>query len=102
MEFKEDWAGGGWKALERIMIRNAHRTVVPESGVVVVGAPKFKWMMLPYSKLVLSLKSFKLESAGASLSHLDSSANKSREFNSKLSDREICSCCLRRYCICDP
>ena len=102
VEFKEDRAGGGWKALERIMIRNAHRTVVPESGVVVVGAPKFKWMMLPYSRLVLSLKSFKLESAGGSLSHLDSSANKSREFNSKLSDREICSCCLRRYCICDP
>ncbi len=79
------------------MLRNAHRTVVPDSGVVVAWAPQFKWMMLPYSKLVLSLKNFKLESHGGSISHLDSCASG----NSKLSDRDICSICLRKYCSCN-
>ena len=90
-----------WKALEKIMLRNAHKTAVPDSGIVVVGAPKFKWMMLPYSKLVLSLKYYKLESPGGSIAHLDTSGNGSREFKSKLSDPDICSGCLRKYCVCD-
>ena len=101
VEYHAEDPGDSWKALERIMLRNAHKTVVPESGVVVVGAPKFKWMMLPYSKLVLSLKYYKLESPGGSITHLDTSANGSREFNSKLSDRTICSICLRKYCGCE-
>ena len=89
-----------WKAMEQIMNRNAHKTVVPDSGVVVVGAPKFKWMLLPYSKLVLSLKYYKLESHGGSISHIDTSGNGSREFRTRLSDRQICSCCLRKNCVC--
>ena len=83
------------------MNRNAHKTVVPDSGVVVVGAPKFKWMLLPYSKLVLSLKYYKLESHGGSISHIDTSANGSREFRSRLSDSEKCSRCLWKNCDCD-
>jgi hypothetical protein len=81
------------------MLHNAHRTLVPYSGVVVAWAPKFKWMMLPYSKLVLSLKKIKLESHRyeGSISHLDSCASG----NSKLSDREICSIYLRKYCSCN-
>ncbi len=90
-----------WKALEKIMLRKAHKTAVPDSGIVVVGAPKFKWMMLPCSKLVLSLKYYKLESPGGSIAHLDTSGNGSREFKSKLSDPDICSVCLRKYCVCD-
>ena len=97
VEFKDD----DWKAMEQIMKRNARKTVVPDSGVVVVGAPKFKWMLLPYSKLVLSLKYYKLESHGGSISHIDTSANGSREFRSRLSDREKCSRCLRKNCDCD-
>ena len=103
VEFLEgdDAHGGSWKSLERIMLRNAHKTVIPDSGTVVAGPPKFKWMMLPYSKLVLSLKYYKLESPGGTVTHLDTSGNVSREFNSKLSDKDICSLCLRKYCVCE-
>ena len=103
VEYVDDEDASGescWKALKQIMLRNAHKTAVPDSGIVVVGAPKFKWMMLPYSKLVLSLKYYKLESPGGSIAHLDTSGSGSREFNSKLSDRDICSVCLRKYCVC--
>ena len=89
----------GWKALERIMQRDATKTVVPDSGVVEVGIPKFKWMLMPYSKLVLSLKSYKLMSPGESASHID--APKCHEFNVKLSDRQYCSFCLRKHCACE-
>ena len=88
----------GWKALEPIMLRDATKTVVPDSGVVIVGIPKFKWMLMPYSKLVLSLESYTLLSPGESASHVD--VPKCHEYNVRLSDRQYCSFCIRKYCIC--
>jgi hypothetical protein len=92
VQYHDDWRG-----LEPIMKRNAHRTIVPNSGVVVAGAAKFKWMLLPYSKLVVSLRYYKLLTPGETASHLDTSGTKSREFDTKLTDKTVCRQCLRRF-----
>jgi hypothetical protein len=90
-----------WRGLEPIMKRNAKRTEVPGSGVVVAGAAKFKWMLLPYSKLVVSLEYYKLLTPGETASHLDTSRTKSREFTAKLTDKKVCRLCLRQTgCAC--
>ena len=92
---------GDWTGLEPIMKRNAKRTIVSDSGVVEVGAAKFKWMLLPYSKLVVSLKYYKLLTPGGTTSHLDTSQSKCREFDSKITDKKVCRQCLRRTeCAC--
>jgi hypothetical protein len=85
-----------WSALEPIMERNARETILSDGSKFVAGNPKFKWMMLPYSRLVVSLSSVKLLSRGGSASHLDTTNAGSREFNSKLTDSKYCKLCLRR------
>ncbi len=50
IKYFDDWTG-----LEPIMKRNMERTEMCGSGVVVAGAAEFKWMLVPYSKLVVSL-----------------------------------------------
>ena len=97
VEYFDDWRG-----LEPIMkrklklkLRNAMRTEVPHSGVVVAWAAKFKWMLLPYSKLVVSLRYYKLLTPGETGSHLDTSGTKSREYSAKITDKNVCRQCLR-------
>jgi hypothetical protein len=85
-----------WSALEPIMERNARETILSDGTKFVAGNPKFKWMMLPYSRLVVSLSSVRLLSRGGSASHLDTTKAGSREFNSKLTDSKYCKSCLRR------
>jgi len=89
----------GWKALEPIMKRDAKKTVVPDSGVVEVGNPKFKWMLLPYNRLVLSLESYKLMTPGETATHVDADCGSA--YRAVLFDRQYCSFCLRRYCACE-
>ena len=42
-----------WNALEPIMERNARETILLDGTKLVAGNAKFKWMMLPYSRLVV-------------------------------------------------
>jgi hypothetical protein len=46
-----------WKALESIMGRNAREIILSDGSKFEAGNAKFKWMMLPYSRLVVSLSS---------------------------------------------
>ena len=88
-----------WGGLEPIMGRNAHATTLSDGCIFQAGQPKFKWMLLPYSRLVLSLHDFQLLSRGRSASHMDTS--NSREYNSQLKDAKYCKLCLRkRPCPC--
>jgi hypothetical protein len=87
---------GDWKALEPIMGRNARETILSDGCKLVAGQAKFKWMMLPYSRLVVSLSFVKLLSRGGSASHLDTTNAGLREFNSKLNDSKYCKLCLHR------
>ena len=85
-----------WNALEPIMERNARETILLDGTKLVAGNAKFKWMMLPYSRLVVSLSFVKLLSRGGSASHLDTTNAGLREFNSKLNDSKYCKLCLHR------
>jgi hypothetical protein len=85
-----------WKALVPIMGRNARETTLSDGSVLVAGKAKFKWMLLPYSRLVVSLSFVKLLSRGRSASHLDTSKAGEREFKAKLSDSKYCKLCLGR------
>ena len=85
-----------WGGLEPIMGRNARETTLSDGCILQAGQPKFKWMLLPYSRLVLSLKDFKLLSRGGSVSHLDTTQSRRSEYNSKLTDGKYCKLCLRK------
>jgi hypothetical protein len=90
----------GWEALSQVMGRNMSSTVlVPQGGhILELGNPKFKWMMLPYSKVVLTVKYSTLLTPGGSRenwSNKDTPASL-REYNRKLRDPSKCSHCLRR------
>ena len=87
---------GDWRALEPIMGRNARETILSDGCKLVAGQAKFKWMLLPYSRLVVSLSFVKLLSRGGSASHLDTTNAGLREFNSKLNDSKYCKLCLHR------
>ena len=87
---------GDWKALEPIMGRNARETILSDGCKLVAGQAKFKWMVLPYSRLVVFLSFVKLLSRGGSASHLDTTNAGLREFNSKLNDSKYCKLCLHR------
>jgi hypothetical protein len=90
-----------WGGLEPIMGRNASETTLSDGCVFIAGQPKFKWMILPYSRLVLSLKDFKLLSRGRTAAHLDTTAARRLEYNSKLVDGKYCKVCLRKKeCTC--
>ena len=85
-----------WRALEPIMGRNARETELSDGLIFEAGQPKFKWMMLPYSRVVLSLKDFKLLSRGRTASHLDTTKSGRKEYNAKLTDTKYCKFCLRK------
>ena len=92
---------GNWAGLAPIMGRNARETTLSDGCIFIAGQPKFKWMMLPYSRLVLSLKDFQLLSRGRSVAHLDSTGARRLEYNSKLKDGKYCKICLRKKkCAC--
>ena len=78
------------------MGRNARETILSDGCKLVAGQAKFKWMLLPYSRLVLSLKDFKLLSRGGSVTHLDTNQSRRLEYNSKLTDGKYCKLCLRK------
>ena len=102
-----------WFSLEKIMGRNAHMTQVPALGgnFFEAGGPKFKMMILPVSKIVMTLRYAKLLSQGASGAVLNNegSASAAREFNARLREPWLCYLCLRtkrlghatHLCACD-
>ena len=85
-----------WGGLEPILGRNAHATTLSDGCIFHAGQPKFKWMLLPYSRLVLSLSDFQLLSRGGSVSHVDTSHSRRLEYNSLLKDAKYCKLCLRK------
>ena len=90
-----------WVGLAPIMGRDAHETTLTDGCIFQAGQPKFKWMLLPYSRLVLSLQDYRLLSRGGSATHLDTSDSRRREYNSLLKDAKYCKLCLRkRPCPC--
>ena len=78
------------------MGRNARETELSDGQIFEAGKPKFKWMMLPYSRLVLSLQDFKLLSRGRTVSHLDTTGSGRKEYNAMLTDGKYCKLCLRK------
>jgi hypothetical protein len=85
-----------WRELEPIMGRDARETELTDGQIFEAGKPKFKWMMLPYSRLVLSLQDFKLLSRGRTVSHLDTTGSGRKEYNAMLTDGKYCKLCLRK------
>jgi hypothetical protein len=61
-----EWAAG-WDVLESVFGRNCSRTEIPALGgnIFEAGKPRFKYLLLPFPKVELSLQYTKLLSAGA-------------------------------------
>ena len=63
-----EWKGG-WDVLESVFGRNCSRTAIPALGgnIFVAGNPRFKFLLLPFSKVEFSLQYTALLSAGAEM-----------------------------------
>jgi hypothetical protein len=61
-----EWAAG-WDVLESVFRRTCSRTEIPALGgnIFEAGNPRFKYLLLPFPKMELSLQYTKLSSAGA-------------------------------------
>jgi hypothetical protein len=86
--------------LERLLGRNFFRTVLPLQGgnVIKLGAPKFKYSLLPREEVVVTVEYVELLSAGETIALFTNRATpeSKREFNKIHSNSKLCSHCFRR------
>jgi len=89
-----------WERLVPLLGRNCFTTQLERQGgdLLKLGAPKFKYMLLPREEVVVTVQFSELLSAGGSIEKFSNrgTAESNREFKRVLADSKFCTKCFRR------
>ena len=101
IEQQDDLVQTIWQRLTPLLGRNFFSNTLPQQGgdILKLGAPKFKYMLLPREEVVVTCEFVELWTAGGTMKKFSNRFTKEsrREFNKMHSDFKYCSICFRRF-----